>query len=59
MQFFLKKQNKKMPTKNEKTPTKVAQKYSIFFIFITALSCPKGLKKRIHVPKCGLMTKCI
>ena len=40
---------KKCSTKSwKKTPTKVAQKYSIFF-FITALSYPNGPNRRTHV----------
>ena len=39
------------PQKVENQPSKVAEKNSNP---ITALSCPKGPIRRIHVPKCGL-----
>ena len=39
----------------EKTPSKVAQKNSNPFFFLTALSCPNSPNRRIHVPNLCLI----
>ena len=47
------------PHKVEKTILKsCSEKFKSTF-FLTALSCPNGQNRRIHVPKCGLQTNCI
>ena len=48
------KKKKNAHKKLKKPPSKVAQKNSNPLFFLTALSCPNGPDRRIHVPKCGL-----
>ena len=40
--------------KLKKPASKIALKNSNPPFFLTALSCPNGPNRRIHVPKCGL-----
>ena len=45
--------------KLKKPPTKVAQNSSNLLFFPYCPNCPNGPNRRIHVPKCGLLTNCI
>ena len=45
--------------KLKKTPSKVAQNSSNPLFFPYCQHSPNGPNRRIHVPKCGLLTNCI
>ena len=48
------------PQKVEKTTLKSClEKLKSTLFFLSALGCPNGPNKRIHVPRCGLYTNCI
>ena len=40
-------------------PQKLLRKTQIYFFPLTALSCPNGPNRRIHLSKCGLQTNSI
>jgi hypothetical protein len=59
VQCFQKKYNFFCPQNVEKNTSKVAQKNSNPLFFPHCQLSPNSPNRRIHVPKCGLLTNCI